>query len=82
MILASLVHSPVHASPIFTYGSTSDPPSLPHDSLAEIVTPKGNHKPRENPPNTVPNLPAELDPEPSWSDYSSSESSDSSDNDY
>ena len=28
------VHSLVHASSIFTYRSTSDPPSPPHDSLA------------------------------------------------
>ena len=33
-ILASPVHSPVHASPIFTYGAASDPPSPPHNSSA------------------------------------------------
>ena len=30
-ILTSLVHSTVHASRIFNYGSASDPPSPPHD---------------------------------------------------
>ena len=39
-ILASLVHSLVQASLIFTYGSAIEPPSSPHDSLEESVTPK------------------------------------------
>ena len=41
-ILVSPVYSLVYASPIFTYGSASDPPSLPHDSSAESMTHKGN----------------------------------------
>ena len=43
-ILASPVHYPVHASPIFICGSASDPTSPPHDSLVENVTPKGKRK--------------------------------------
>ena len=55
----------VHASPIFTYGSASDPPSPPYDSSAESVKPKGNTKPHNNPPNPVLNAPDEPDSDPS-----------------
>ena len=48
-----------------------------HDSSAERVTPKGNSKPRSNPPNKLPYVPAEPDSEPISSDSSSSESPDS-----
>ena len=60
-ILASLVHSTVHTSPIFTYGSSIDPPSAPHDPLTEIMIPKGNTNPHNNPPNLLPNVPADPD---------------------
>ena len=59
-----MVHSLVHLSPIFTYESASDPPSPPHISLSESVTPKGNTKPHNNPPNSVPNVPADPDSDP------------------
>ena len=81
-ILALPVNSPVHASPIFTYLGASDPPSLSHNSLAEILSPKVNPKPRNNPPNTVLYVPSDLDSNPGLSDYSSSESSDLSDGEY
>ena len=81
-ILELPVHSPVHASPIFTYWSESDPPLPPHDSLAEGVTPKVTPKPHNNPPNRVPNVPSDPDSEPSLSDSSLSESYDSSDDEH
>ena len=81
-ILASLVHSLVHTSRIFTYGSASDPPPPPHESPEESVTPRGNPKPFHNPPNLVPNLTAEPDSGPNLSDYYLSESYDSSDKEY
>ena len=80
--MASPVHYTVHDLPIFTYESANDPPSPPHDSSAESVTPKGNPKPRNNQPNTVPKIPAEQDSDPSWLDYSLTESSNSSDDAY
>ena len=46
------------------------------------MTPKGNHKPRDNPPNPWPNLPADPDSDPNLSDSSLSESYDSSDDKY
>ena len=46
------------------------------------MTPKGNHTPRNNPPNLVSNVPAEPDSDPSLSYYSLSDSSDSSDGEY
>ena len=46
------------------------------------MTPKGNPKPRKNPTNMVPSVPADPDSDPSFSDSSLSESSDSSDEDY
>ena len=78
--MVHLVHTPplVPASPIFTYGIASDPTSPFHDSSAEIVTPKGNPKPHNNTPNEVPNVLAEPDSDPSLSDSSSSDLSDSS----
>ena len=63
-------------------GSESEPPSPPHDSSVESVTPKGNHKPRNNPPNPVPNVPSDPDSDPSLSHHSLSESYDSSDDEY
>ena len=77
-----LVHSPVHVSPIFNYRSASNPPSPPHDSSAESVTPKGSPKPRINPPNQVPHVPSDPNSDPSLSGSSFSDSFDSSDNDY
>ena len=60
-ILQSPVHSTVHASQIFNYGSASDPRSSPHDSSAESVTPRGNAKPHGNPFNPAPTIPSYLD---------------------
>ena len=60
----------------------SDPPLPPHDLSAEIVTPIVNPKPCKIPPNLVPNVPADPDSDPSLSDFSSLESSDSSDEKY
>ena len=51
----------VPAPLIFTYGTTSDPQSPSHDSSAETMKPKGNPTPRNNPPNMVPNVPADPD---------------------
>ena len=66
----NLVHTPypVPAPPIFTYETASDPQSPSHDSSAEIVTPKVNPIPNNNPPNLAPNIPAEPDYGPSLSD--------------
>ena len=71
-----LVHTPhpIPTSPIVTYGVASDPPSPPHDSSSETVTPKVNPKPRENTPNLV--------SYPCLSYSSLLDSSDSSDNEY
>ena len=77
-ILTLPVHSLVPASPIFFYGSASNPSSLLYDSSAEIVTPKVIPKLPNKPPNPVLYLIAEPDSDPSSSDYSLSESSDSS----
>ena len=63
--MASPVHSPVQASLIFSYGGASETPSSPHKSSVESVTPRGNTKPRKNQPNTVPNLQANTDSDPS-----------------
>ena len=73
-MLSSLVPAP---RTVFTHGTASDPPSQSHDSSLEIVTPKGNHTPRNNQYNTVPNIPADLDSDPSFSDSSLSDSSNS-----
>ena len=81
-ILASPVNSRVHASPIFTYGSASEPPSPPYYSSAESVRPKVNPKPRNNPPNPVTNVPYDPDSHSTFSDSSFSESSDLSDYEY
>ena len=70
--MASPVYSLVHASPIFTYGSESDPPLPPNETFSEIVAPKGNNKPCNNPPNSVLNVPSDPDADPSFSDSSSS----------
>ena len=53
-----------------------------HDPSAEIATPKRNPKPRNNPPNIVSYEPADPDSDPSLSDFSLSDSSDSLDDDY
>ena len=78
-----LFHSypPVPAPLIFTYG-TSDPSSPSYESSAESVTSKGNPTQHNNTPNTVLNVTAEPDSDPSPSDYSSLGSSDSSDDYY
>ena len=81
-ILESLVHYPLHASQIFTFGGSSDPPSPPQDSSEESVTPRGNPKPRNNHPNPVTNVPADMDLDPGLSDSSSLESSDSLDEEH
>ena len=80
--MASPLHSLVQTLPIFNYGSASEPPSPPHDSLSEIMTPKLNPNPRNNPPNTVLNVPDDPNSDPSSSYSSSSESYDSSDENY
>ena len=80
--MASPVHSLVHTSRIFNYDSASDPPSTTHETMTESLTPIGNPKPHENPPNPVPNVPDDLDSDPKFSDSSSSESSESSDDKY
>ena len=82
----SLVHSfhlypPVPAQQTFTY-STSDPPSPSHDSSAESVTTKVNLTPHNNPHNPVPNVPADPGSDPSSSDFTLSDSSKSSDDEY
>ena len=64
------------------YGIASDPPSPPHESSAEIGIPRGNTKPRNKPPNMVPIVSADQDSDPSFSDSSSSDSFDSSDDAY
>ena len=71
------LYPPVPAPQKFIYG-TSDPLSPSHDSSEESVTSKGNPTSRNNPPNPVPNAPADPDPDPSSSDSSSSDSSESS----
>ena len=79
-----MVHTPppVPASQIFIYGRSSDPISPSNDSSTESVTPKGNLKPRKNPNNLVTNVPIEPDLDPILLDYSSSDSSESSDDEY
>ena len=81
-IMELLVHSLVHASLIFSYGSASDPPSPSHDQSAEIVSPKGNPKPHNNPPIPIPYVPADPYSYPNLSDSSLSGSSDSTDENY
>ena len=81
-ILALPVHYLVHASQIFTYEIACDPTSPLHDSLADSVTPIGNPKPRKNSPNPVPNVPADLDSEPKFSDSLFLESSNSSEDEH
>ena len=51
--LALSVNSTVHTSPIFAYGSASDPPSQTKSSSSKSVTPKRNPKPRDNTPDPV-----------------------------
>ena len=75
-------HYPVPASPIFTYGTTSDHRSPSHDSSAESVTPKGNPTSYNKPPNPVRKVIADPDSDPSSLDSSLSDSSDSSDDEY
>ena len=79
-LLVYLVHTPylVPTTGIFTYGTASDPRSPSHEPSTESVTPKGNTTLRNKPPNLLPNVPAELYSEPSSSNYSSSDLSDSS----
>ena len=79
-----MVHtsSQVPTPQIFTYGTVSDPQSPSHDSSEKSVTSKGKPTPHKNLPNPVPNVPADSNSYPSLSDYSSSDSSESSDNEY
>ena len=79
LIYDSLVHIPstVPAPLIFTYGTTINPQSLSHDSLAENVKPKGNPTTCNIQLNLVLNVPADLDSDPissypTLSDYSNS----------
>ena len=81
-ILAMTVHYLVHASPIFTYGRASDPPSPSHDSSEESVPPKGNPKLCNNPINPVLYVSADPELDPSLKYSSSLYSSDSSYNKY
>ena len=76
-----LVHTPylVPAPRIFTYGTAIEPQSPSYDSSEKSVTPKGNPTPRNNPPNPVTNIPYEPYSEPILSDYSLTDSSESSD---
>ena len=67
---------------IFTNGAASDPPSPLHDSSEKNVTTEGNPTPRNNPLNPVPNAPDDPDLDPSFLNYSLSDSSDSSDYEY
>ena len=62
----NLVHTPppVPASPIFLSGRTSDPVPPSNESSAEIITPKGNPKPHNNPLNLVPNVQSDPDSDP------------------
>ena len=76
------MHSPVHDLRIFNYDIVSDPPSPLHDSSPEIVTARVNTKPRKNPPNPVPYVPIDPNSDPSLSDSSLLDSSDSSDDEY
>ena len=64
----NLVHttSPVPSSPIFLYGKTRDPTSPSYDSSAESVTTKRNHTLCYNPTNSVPNMLADTDSDPSF----------------
>ena len=59
--LVHLVKTPflVPDPQIFTYGTASDPPSPSHESSVESVRPKCNRTPRNNPPNQIPNVPAD-----------------------
>ena len=74
--------SPVPDPQIFTYGTASDPWSPSHDLSAESVTPKGNPTPWNKPHNPVPNIPSDPDSDPILSDYSLSDSFDSSEDEY
>ena len=60
----------------FTYGRASKPPTSLHDSSAEIVTPKGNPMPCNNPPYMVTHSPSDPDSDTSLSYSSSLDSSD------
>ena len=63
LIYDPLVHIPstVPTPLIFTYGAISNSQSPSHESSSEIVKSKGNPTPRHNPPNLVPNVPADPD---------------------
>ena len=74
-------YSLVPPSKTFNYG-TSDAPSPSHDSSSETVTPEKNPMRRKIPTNPVSNIPNDPDSDPILSDFSLSDSSDPSDNDY
>ena len=80
-----LVHTPSQVPTprtFFTHGTSSEPPLPSHESSVESVTPKVNPTPCNNPPNPVPNVPADPDSDPSSSYYYFLDSSDSSDDEY
>ena len=83
-LLVKLVHTPtpVPASPIFLYGRASDPLSQLHDSAVEILTPKVNSLPLNNPPNPVLNLQSGPDSDIGSSDSYLLDLYESSDDDY
>ena len=66
-------YPPIPDPQTFTYG-ISDPTSPSYESSTESVTPKRNPIPRNNPPNFVPNVPADPDSDQILSDSSSSNS--------
>ena len=78
-ILESPVHFLVHASPIYTYRSASEPLSPLHDSSGKSWTPKVYHNPCNNPPNPAKYVPTALESHPILSCSFLSDSSDSSD---
>ena len=62
-----------------THFGTNDPPSLSYGQLfPEIITPTQHYTPHNNPPKLLTYLPIDPDSDPSSSDYSSLDSSDSS----
>ena len=75
------LYPPLPAPQIFTYG-TSEPTALLHSPSEESVTPKGDPKLCNNPPNLVQSVIADPYSDPISSCSSLSDSSDLSDNDH
>ena len=71
--MENMLLSTVPNPQILTYESSGDPQSTSDDSSEEILTPKVNPTPRNNPPNTVPNIPDEPDSDLRFSDSSFSD---------